>query len=343
VARRSFTAIVAAALLLAGLVTVSAPAGAQAFRALVFTKTSAFRHPSIDEGMAALQAVAAERGFEVVHTEDAAAFTDANLAGFDVVVFLLTTGDVLDSGQEAALERFIRSGGGFAGVHAAADTEHGWPWYGDLLGARFVTHPAPQAAVVRVEDRRHGSTGHLPETWVWFDEWYEFDRNPRRQAHVLATVAEASYDGGSMGSDHPVAWCHRFEGGRSWYTALGHPEESYADPSFRAHLVGGLAWAAGAAPGNCSPRSDREVLSIDAGSGVLSGEVFADRRACRRGRAIHILRVRPGPDRIVARATSNGRGQWRRRGFEGSTATFRAVAPADGTCRKLWSGAVTAG
>ncbi|HEX2025280.1 MAG TPA: ThuA domain-containing protein [Actinomycetota bacterium] len=341
--RRSVTAVVTATLVLSVLSGLSGPhAGAQSYRALVFTKTAAFRHPSIDEAVAALQALAAERGFEMVHTEDAAAFSDPNLAGFDVVVFLLTTGDVLDAAQEAALQRFIRNGGGFAGVHAAADTEHGWPWYADLLGARFVTHPAPQAAVVRVEDRRHGSTGHLPASWGWVDEWYEFDRNPRRRVHVLATVSEATYDGGSMGSDHPVAWCHRFEGGRSWYTALGHPEESYADPAFRAHLAGGLAWAAGAAPGNCSPRSDREVLSIDADQDVLGGEVFADRRVCRRGRVIEILRVRPGRDRAVGRARSNGRGEWRRGGFEGSTAAFRAVAPADRPCRKLRSGAVSA-
>lgn len=216
-------------------------------RVLVFSRTLGFRHDSIPDGIAAVEALGAEHGFGVDATEDADRFTPAGLAAYRVVVFMSTTGDVLQGAQRDALQRFVRAGGGFVGVHSASDTLYDWPWYGGLVGAYFANHPAIQQATVRVEDATHPSTRSLPNPWVRTDEWYDFRADPRPGVRVLLTVDEASYHGGGMGADHPVAWYHEYDGGRAWYTALGHVREAYADPAFRAHLLGGIAYAAGAA------------------------------------------------------------------------------------------------
>jgi len=214
-------------------------------RVLVFSRTAAFRHTAIPAAVAAIEQLGAEHDYLVDATEDAGVFTDANLGRYRAVVFLLTTGDVLDASQQAAFERYIRAGGGFAGVHSASDTEYGWAWYGQLVGAYFKRHPAVQPAVVRIEDPRHPSTAALPTNWNRTDEWYDFRTNPRGAVHVLATVDESTYSGGGMGADHPIAWCHAFDGGQSWYTAMGHAAESYADPGFLSHLEGGIESVAG--------------------------------------------------------------------------------------------------
>ena len=218
-------------------------------RVLVFSRTTGFRHSSIEPGIAAIRGLGAANDFEVDATEDAGLFTAANLGRYQAVVFLSTTGDVLNAAQEAAFMAYIRNGGGFAGIHAAADTEYGWPWYGDLLGARFARHPAPATARLQVEDRDHLSTRTLPDPWNRFDEWYDFQRNPRGQGViVLLNLDEASYPGGQMGSDHPIAWYHEFDGGRAWYTAGGHTDASYSEPRFLEHLLGGIRYAAGLDP-----------------------------------------------------------------------------------------------
>jgi type 1 glutamine amidotransferase len=166
------------------------------------------------------------------------------------VVWLSTTGDVLDTSQQQAFERYINAGGGYAGVHAAADTEYDWPWYGRLVGAYFKSHPQIQEATVQVTEHTHPSTNRLPDRWQRTDEWYNYRTNPRSRVTVLATLDESSYDAGpdAMG-DHPIAWCHAQGKGRSWYTGGGHTSESYTDPLFRAHLVGGIRYAAGIAGG----------------------------------------------------------------------------------------------
>ncbi|RAJ69125.1 type 1 glutamine amidotransferase [Streptomyces sp. Amel2xB2] len=220
---------------------------------LVFSKTAGFRHDSIPDGIEALRQLGAENGFSVDATEDASVFTPEGLAGYDAVVFLSTTGDVLDDSQQAAFEGYIEGGGGFAGIHAAADTEYDWPWYGGLVGAWFDSHPAIQPATVEVEDHAHPATAHLGGTWERTDEWYNYRANPREDTHVLAALDEDSYDGGTMDGDHPIAWCHEYEGGRVFYTGGGHTGESYADADFRAHLLGGVRWATGAAQADCRP------------------------------------------------------------------------------------------
>ena len=219
-------------------------------RILVFTKTSGFRHASIPAAIKAIREQGADSGLTVDATEDAGAFTDANLRRYAAVAFVLTTGDVLGPAQQAAFERYIRRGGGYVGVHSATDTEYDWPWYGRLVGAYFRSHPAIQTATVRIRASRDPSTSGLPRAWVRTDEWYSFRRNPRGSVRVLATLDESTYTPGpdAMGADHPIAWAHAFDGGRAWYTAGGHTEESYADPVFRRHLIGGIRYAAGLSP-----------------------------------------------------------------------------------------------
>jgi type 1 glutamine amidotransferase len=220
--------------------------GQAGFRILVFTRTMGFRHDSISDATDALIRLGAEHGFGVDSTEDPAVFGDANLAGYRAVVFLLTTGDVLEPSHEAAFERYIGSGGGYVGVHSASDTEYGWPFYGGLVGAYFASHPEIQPATIQIEDATQPSTFELPAAWFRVDEWYNFRSNPRDNPdiRVLASLDESTYGGGTMG-DHPITWLHEYNGGRAWYTAAGHTRESYAEPLFQAHLLGGILYAAG--------------------------------------------------------------------------------------------------
>ena len=235
---------------------VAAESGDPRFSVLVFSKTTGFRHDSIPQGIAALEALGAEHGFAVDRTEDAARFSDAVLARYKVVVFLNTTGNILDVGEKAAFERYIRSGGGFVGIHSASDTEYGWPWYGRLVGTWFASHPEIQRATVHIANPDHPSMKGLPLLWERTDEWYNFRINPRGTVQVLAALDEATYSGGAMGADHPIVWCQDIDGGRSWYTAMGHTQESYAEPLFRLHLLGGIESAAGLAA-NCKSAGGR--------------------------------------------------------------------------------------
>ena len=192
---------------------------------LVFSKTAGFRHDSIPAGIQAIRDLGAANSFTVTATEDANAFTTANLAQYEAVVFLNTTGDVLNASQQTAFESYIRAGGGYVGVHAAADTEYDWPFYGNLVGAYFASHPAIQQANVKVEDRAHAATAHLPQTWTRTDEWYNYRTNPRSTAHVLATLDESSYSGGGDGRRPPASpGARRTSGGRSFYTGGGHTQ-----------------------------------------------------------------------------------------------------------------------
>jgi cytochrome c len=232
-------ALLALGVALAAPAATSAPAAAP--KILVFTKTTGFRHDAIPAAVQAVENLGSQNGFDVDATEDGGAFTEANLAHYDAVVFLLTTGDVLDGTQQAAFERYIRAGHGWVGIHSAADTEYDWAWYGGLLGAYFMDHPAIQQAVLNVADPRNG----LPARWTRTDEWYNFRSSPRPSVHVLATIDESSYQGGEMGSDHPVAWWHDYDGGRAWYTAGGHTTESWSEPLFLAHVLSGIEYAIG--------------------------------------------------------------------------------------------------
>ncbi|CAM5637359.1 lectin [Streptomyces pilosus] len=238
----------------------AAAAADPAYRVLVFSRTAGYRHSSIDEGVTALRDLGTANNFTVTATEDPAAFTTANLAQYRAVVFLSTTGDVLGPAQQTAFEQYLGAGGGYVGIHAAADTEYDWPFYEGLAGALFQSHPAVQPATVTVEDRAHDATAHLRGTWQRTDEWYNYRTNPRTTAHVLASLDESSYSGGTMSGDHPIAWCKDYAGGRAFYTGGGHTEESYTDPAFRRHLLGGIRWAAGTTRADCRPETGYRPL-----------------------------------------------------------------------------------
>jgi cytochrome c len=213
---------------------------------LLFTKTAQFRHDSIPAAILALQGLAEARSWSVIASDDTKYFTESALEAFDVVVFLSTTGDVLSASEQGAFEAFVRRGGGYVGVHAAADTEYEWGWYGGLVGAYFRAHPPVQAARIIVEDPNHPSSAFLPQEWQRSDEWYGFASNPRGVVNVLLRLDESSYSPAesSMGQDHPIAWYHSYQGGRSFYTALGHTQESYSEPLLLEHLASGIDWAA---------------------------------------------------------------------------------------------------
>lgn len=210
---------------------------------LIFSKTQGYRHESIPAGVAAVTRLARAYGLAVEATEDATRFSPEVLGQLQAVVWLSTIGSVLSAQQRHAFEQFVRAGGAYVGIHAASACEQDWPWYGELVGARFTQHPEFQPARVIVEERTHPATRHLGAVWLRSDEWYDFDRNPRADVRVLLSVDESSYDGGGMGRDHPLAWCHERSGGRSFYTALGHASADYEDPAFLSHLAGGLGWA----------------------------------------------------------------------------------------------------
>ena len=213
-------------------------------RLLVFSKTAGYRHASITKGKEAIRLLAEKNNFTIDTTEDASHFTKKNLKKYTAVIFLSTTGDVLNEEQQKAFENFIRSGKGFMGIHAATDTEYDWPWFVKLVGANFSNHPKPQKAKLFITDKTNLSVMHLPTPWERTDEWYNF-KNINPGIKVIMTIDETSYDGGKNGANHPMVWYHEYDGGRSYYTALGHTDESYADPLFLQHLLGGIKYAAG--------------------------------------------------------------------------------------------------
>lgn len=208
-------------------------------RVLVFSKTKGFRHASIPAGKMAIMKLGKENGFAVDTTEDAGKFTEANLKQYGAVVWLSTTGNVLDDAQQAAFERYIQAGGGFAGIHAAADTEYDWPWYNQLVGAYFLNHPKQQNAEIVIVDKNHPSTKMLPDRWKRFDEWYSY-KSIQPELKVLGKLDEKTYEGGKNGDNHPFIWHRDFDGGKSFYTGGGHTDESYSDPMFLQHILGGI-------------------------------------------------------------------------------------------------------
>ncbi len=211
---------------------------------LVFAKTNGYHHESIAEGLTAIQKLGLQNKFAVDTTTDSLQIADANLKQYQVIVFLSTTGKVLGTEQETALQNFMRKGGGFVGIHAAADCEYNWPWYNKLVGGWFKSHPKQQQAKLQVIDKNHPATKHLPDVWERWDEWYNYkDLNP--DVTVLMKIDETSYTGGDNNGNHPMAWYHNYEGGKAFYTALGHTKESFADPVYLQHVLGGIEWAMG--------------------------------------------------------------------------------------------------
>jgi len=257
----------ATVLMLASTGSTAASAADAPYDVLVFSKTAGFRHDAIPAGIQLIRDLGSANSFTVTATEDSNQFNATNLAQFEAVVFLNTTGDVLNGTQQTAFENYVRAGGGYVGVHSAADTEYDWPFYGELVGAYFASHPAIQQATVRVENRAHAATAGLSPTWVRTDEWYNFRTNSRSSARVLATLDESSYSGGTMGADHPHTWCKTFQGGRSFYTGSGHTQASYAEAGFRSLLLGGIRYAANRTKADCRPETGYTALYNGATTG----------------------------------------------------------------------------
>jgi len=212
---------------------------------LVFSHTQGFRHDSIPAGTKAVHKLCFEAGYDCVSTEDASLFSSDSLAQFRVIVFLNTTGDILNDEQQRAFENWFTQGGrGFLGVHAAADTEYDWPFYQAMLGCHFTGHPHIQKAVVMRDRSDHPAVASLPERWQRTDEWYNYDRVPESPAAILLTLDTTSYKGSTMQGEHPIAWCKDMGTSRVFYTGGGHTIESYAEPLFLEHLAGALRWVA---------------------------------------------------------------------------------------------------
>ena len=209
---------------------------------LVFSSTKGYRHASIEKGQEAIKKLGAEHGFEVILSESPTLFTDDSLKLFSAVIFLSTTGDILNSQQEAAFMRYIQSGGGFVGIHAAADTEYSWPWYGKLVGAFFHSHPKQANATINVTCTGEKACAHLAPTWSRWDEWYNY-RDVQPDLHVILSLDEKSYEGGNMNGKHPISWYHEYDGGKAFYTGLGHTDSSYIEKPFLEHLLGGIQYA----------------------------------------------------------------------------------------------------
>lgn len=312
------------------------------YRVLVVGETLGFRHSHIDETTNAVIAMGQEHGFDVdvwdppntsggwwgpgspgqpALTLPSTPFTSTeNLSKYATILFASPVDNtnnldpkkprLLDDTELAAFQGYIRNGGGYVGLHAATDTMHTVPWYSELTGggARFLNHPAQQTATMRVEDPTHPSTEHLPRAWVRFDEWYNFTANPRDDVRVLLTLDESTYSGGRMGADHPIAWCHNVEGGRSWYEGAGHVDASYSDPVFLEHLRGGIEWTARQVDGGGDCVTFAEVTELleaaDDGSrrtevllGTLTERLAAAEAAADAGDragALHALRTARG-------------------------------------------------
>jgi cytochrome c len=229
--------------MLAAALVIAQQAAVPELGVIVFSKTAGFRHESIANGKEMFRRLAEENAWMLDITEDANELM-TKLPTKKVVVFLSTTGDVLNDEQQKAFQAWYIRGNGYVGIHAAADTEYNWPWYGSLVGAWFKSHPQIQQATVAIEDTRHPITKGLPMTMQRTDEWYDYKANPRGAVYVLASLDTSSYSGHTMGKDHPIMWCHDFDGGRSFYTGFGHTAESYSEPAFVQLVTKAVYWTA---------------------------------------------------------------------------------------------------
>jgi len=242
------------ALLMVGLISTRAAAqDKKQFNALLVTKTAGWHHESINEGVAAIKALADRNFFDVQWHQEGVAVTDKYLQNFQVLIFLNTTGDIFKDDEQKAVERFIQSGKGFVGIHSASDTEYDWPWYTKMVGRMFHIHPVIQTAKLKFTNNKFPGLEGFTDGQFWTDEWYEFDAETTTGLNYILAVDESSYNpkvawgekkGQGMGSFHPISWYHDYDGGRSFYTALGHLPTIYSEPAFLNHIYAGIYWAA---------------------------------------------------------------------------------------------------
>lgn len=254
------------------------------YKVLVVGKTLGYRHSHIDDTTRAVIAMGEENGFTVDVWDPAqpdltlasTPFTSTENLSQYATILLDSPVDgtnnqdpakprLFNDSELEALKGYIHQGGGVVALHAATDAMHAVPWYSQMTGggARFAGHPQQQTATMRVESPMHPSTEMLPKAWERYDEWYNFTKNPREDVHVLITLDESTYTGGRMGADHPISWCQNFEGGRTWYEGAGHVDSAYSDPTFLAHLQGGIEWTAGVVEGGGNCVTFKEVNGIN--------------------------------------------------------------------------------
>ncbi|HVF95947.1 MAG TPA: ThuA domain-containing protein [Flavisolibacter sp.] len=223
------------------------------FKALLVTTTRGWHHEAQHYGVVALQQLAQKNEFTLDVFQDHNSFTDNTLQQYAAVIFLHTTGDIFDSAQQKVMERFIQGGKGFVGIHSASDTEYDWEWYTKLVGRMFTIHPATQTAKLSVIDKTFPGLQGFANGRLWTDEWYEFSPEKSSGLHYILGVDETTYSpmvqwgnkkGVGMGKLHPLAWYQNFDGGRSFYTALGHVPATFSDPDFLQHIFAGIQWAA---------------------------------------------------------------------------------------------------
>ena len=212
---------------------------------LVFSKTNGFRHASIADGQEMFKKMAEENNWKLTFSEDSLLINNKVLSKIDVLIFLSTTGNIFGADQKKALQKYIHKGGGFVGIHAATDTEMDWKWYVDMVGGAFKSHPKQQSATINILNHDFKAMQHFGKTWLRFDEWYNFRTPINPNAVVLATVDESTYQGGTMGDNHPVIWYQNYEGGKIFTTALGHTKESYINPDFVKMIKEAVIWAGG--------------------------------------------------------------------------------------------------
>jgi len=222
------------------------------FEILVYTRYSTYHKDNIPVAISAFKTMAQKHQFGLSWTQDANIFTSDELKDFAAVVFLDAHGETFNVEQRKGLKRYINNGGGFVGLHAASATNEQWPWYDKLVGRVFTDHPDIQTGVLHVVDAQFPATMHLPEIWIWTDEWYNFSKAKSENLHTLLRVDESTYDPTAgyedpikvMGDFHPIAWYQEFDGGRSCYSALGHKPESYQDLRYLDFIYGSIYWAA---------------------------------------------------------------------------------------------------
>lgn len=223
------------------------------FKVLLVAATNGWRHESVHAGVLAIQQLGVKNFFDVVYYDNPRAINDKYLEQFQAIIFLCTTGDILDSAQQKAMERFIQSGKGYVGIHSASDTEYGWEWYTKLVGRMFKIHPAVQTAKLQVLDPKFPGLQGFENGRLWTDEWYDFRPETVSGLNYILGVDESTYNAKvewgnnkteGMGKLHPLAWYHEFDGGRSFYTALGHLPTNFSDPAFLNHIYAGILYAA---------------------------------------------------------------------------------------------------
>lgn len=235
------------------ILSFSATAQQKQFKALLVTTTKGWHHESLHAGVLAIQQLGVKNFFDVTLWENPNGFNDKYLEQFQVIIFLNTTGDIFDTAQQKVMERFIRGGKGFVGIHSASDTEYDWDWYTKLVGRMFHIHPAIQTAKLKVLDAKFPGLQDFADGKLWTDEWYDFTPEKTSGLNYILSVDETTYNpkvswgakkSDGMGAMHPISWYHNYDGGRAFYTALGHIPVIFSDQAFLSHVYAGILWAA---------------------------------------------------------------------------------------------------